>query len=152
MGFAFTSDMDKINQTALQALENTKLNNPDENYAFSQKEKVNDIDKLYDKKFENLDLDESIDFLNNIITKANETQCDVTSAGFSASRGESLILNSNGVSIANKSTGFGAGLSVNIEAKENVATAYDSISSRFYDLDGDKLAEDVCKLAMDSVD
>ena len=38
MGFAFTSDMDKINQTALQALENTKLNNPDENYAFSQKE------------------------------------------------------------------------------------------------------------------
>ena len=120
MGFAFTSDMDKINQTALQALENTKLNNPDENYAFSQKEKVNDIDKLYDKKFENLDLDESIDFLNNIITKANETQCDVTSAGFSASRGESLILNSNGVSIAN--------------------------------LDGDKLAEDVCKLAMDSVD
>ena len=45
MGFAFTSDMDKINQTALQALENTKLNNPDENYAFSQKEKVNDIDK-----------------------------------------------------------------------------------------------------------
>ena len=35
MGFAFTSDMDKINQTALQALENTKLNNPDENYAFS---------------------------------------------------------------------------------------------------------------------
>ena len=139
MGFAFTSDMNKINQTALQALENTKLNNPDENYAFSQKEKVNDIDKLYDKKFENLDLDESIDFLNNIITKANETQCDVTSAGFSASRGESLILNSNGVSIANKSTGFGAGLSVNIEAKENVATAYDSISSRFYDLDGDKL-------------
>ena len=97
-------------------------------------------------------MDESIDFLNNIITKANETQCDVTSAGFSASRGESLILNSNGVSIANKSTGFGAGLSVNIEAKENVATAYDSISSRFYDLDGDKLAEDVCKLAMDSVD
>lgn len=39
MGFAFTSDMDKINQTALQALENTKLNNPDENYAFSQKKK-----------------------------------------------------------------------------------------------------------------
>ena len=30
--------------------------------------------------------------------------------------------------------------------------AYDSVSSRFYDLDGDKLAEDVCKLAMESVD
>lgn len=152
MGFAFTSDLNKINQTALQALENTKLNNPDKNYAFSQEEKVNKIDKLYDKKFENLDLDETIDFLNNIITKANETKCEVTSAGFSASRGESIILNSNGVSIADKSTGFGAGLSVNIEEKGNVATAYDSVSSRFYDLDGDKLAEDVCKLAMESVD
>lgn len=152
MGFAFTSDLGKINQTANQALENTKLNNPDENYGFSQPQKVNDVNKLYDKKFENLDLDEAIDFLNNIIEKANDTKCEVTSAGFSASSGESLILNSNGVSIANKGTGFGAGLSVNIEGKENVATAYDSISSRFYDLDGDKLARDVCKLAMDSVD
>ena len=76
----------KLIKLHFRPLENTKLNNPDENYAFSQKEKVNDIDKLYDKKFENLDLDESIDFLNNIITKANETQCDVTSAGFSAKR------------------------------------------------------------------
>ena len=152
MGFAFTSDLDKIKQTAAQSLENTKLNNPDENYAFSQEAKVNEVNKLYDKKFENLDLDEAIDFLNNIITKASETKCEVTSAGFSASCGESLILNSNNVSIANKGTGFDAGLSVNIETKENVATAYDSISSRFYDLDGDKLANDVCKLAIDSVD
>ena len=151
MGFAFTSDLNKITQTAAQALENTKLNNPDENYAFSQETKVNEVDKLYDKKFENLNLDEAIDFLNNIITKASETKCEVTSAGFSASSGESLILNSNGVSIANKGTGFGAGLSVNIEANENVATAYDSISSRYYDLDGDKLANDVCKLAIDSI-
>lgn len=152
MGFAFTSDLNKISQTANQALENTKLNNPDENYSFSQVEKVNRVDKLYDKKFENLDLDESIDFLNNIISKANETKCNVTSAGFSASCGNSIILNSNGVSITNKSTGFGAGLSVNIEEGNNIATAYDSISSRFYDLNGDKLSEDVCKLAMDSVD
>ena len=151
MGFAFTSDLNKITQTAAQALENTKLNNPDENYAFSQETKVNEVDKLYDKKFENLNLDEAIDFLNNIITKASETKCEVTSAGFSANSGKSLILNSNGVSIANKGTGFGAGLSVNIEANENVATAYDSISSRYYDLDGNKLASDVCKLAIDSI-
>ncbi len=45
---------------------------------FHKKKKVNEIDKLYDKKFENLDLDVTIDFLNNIITKANETKCEVT--------------------------------------------------------------------------
>ena len=114
MGFAYTSNLDKINETAKQALENTKLNNPDKNYEFSQVEKVKEVKGTYDKKFEDLSLDESIDFLNTIISKANDTKCDVTSAGFSASSGQSIILNSNDVSIANKGTGFGAGISVNI--------------------------------------
>lgn len=39
MGFAFTSDLNKINQTALQALENTKLNNPDKIMHFHKKKK-----------------------------------------------------------------------------------------------------------------
>ena len=43
MGFAFTSDLNKISQTAAQALKNTKLNNADENYAFSQEAKVNEV-------------------------------------------------------------------------------------------------------------
>ena len=151
MGFAYTSNLDKINETAKQALENTKLNNPDKNYEFSQVEKVKEVKGTYDKKFEDLSLDESIDFLNTIISKANDTKCDVTSAGFSASSGQSIILNSNDVSIANKGTGFGAGISVNIKENENIATAYDSISSRYYDLNGEKLAEDVCNLAMNSI-
>ena len=35
IGFAFTSNLDKISQTAQQAVENTKLNKVDENYEFS---------------------------------------------------------------------------------------------------------------------
>ena len=42
IGFAFTSNLDKIEETGLQAIENTKLNRHDENYAFSEVEKVVD--------------------------------------------------------------------------------------------------------------
>ena len=39
IGFAFTSNLDKISETANQAIENTKLTKKDENYAFAEKEK-----------------------------------------------------------------------------------------------------------------
>ena len=56
-GFAFTSDMDKVTQTALKAIENTKLTKVDENYAFAEVEKVSEVKKVYDKKFDDLSLD-----------------------------------------------------------------------------------------------
>ena len=61
-------------------------------------------------------------------------------------------MNSNGVSIENVGTGFGIGLSVTIQKEGQIATAYNSMSSRFYDLDGDKLANEVCNLAKSSLD
>lgn len=152
LGFAFTSNLNKIEETVVQAVENTKLNEVDEAYAFSQVEKVKDVKKVYDKKFDNLDLNESVEFLENVITKALDSKCDVTGAGFSATAGKSLILNSNGVSIENIGTGFGIGLSVNLEKDGKIATAYNSESSRFFDMDGDKLADEVCSLAKNSID
>lgn len=66
-----------------------------------------------------------------------DSGCEVTGSGFSASAGKSLITNSNGVSIENVGTGFGIGLSVTIQKEGQIATAYNSLSSRFYDLDGE---------------
>lgn len=152
LGFAFTSNLNKIEETVVQAVENTKLNEVDEAYAFSQVEKVKDVKKVYDKKFDNLDLNESVEFLENVITKALDSKCDVTGAGFSATAGKSLILNSNGVSIENIGTGFGIGLSINLEKDGKIATAYNSESSRFFDMDGDRLADEVCSLAKNSID
>ncbi len=152
IGFAFTSDLDKISQTANQAVENTKLNKSDKNYAFANLENVNDVSKVYDKKFKDLSLDESVEFLKNIITQASDSGCEVTGSGFSAAEGRSLILNSNGVSIENEGTGFGIGLSVTIQKEGQIATAYNSSSSRYFDLDGDKLVDEVCNLAKNSLD
>ena len=150
-GFAFTSNLDKIAQTIAQAIENTKLTKVDENYAFAEVEKIPNVKKVYDKKYDDLSLDESVEFLKTTIDKAIDSGCDVTGSGFTASKGRSLILNSNGVSIEDKGTGFGLGLSVMLEKDGEVATAYNSQSSRFFDLDGEKLAIEVCELAKSSL-
>ena len=151
IGFAFTSNLNKISETAKQSIENTKLNKIDENYSFAEVEKVKDVKKVYDKRFNDLDLNESVELLKSVISQAIDSGCEVTESGFSASAGRSLILNSNGVSIENNGTGFGISLSVTIQKDGEVATAYNSSSSRFYDLDGEKLANEVCDLAKSSL-
>lgn len=150
-GFAFTSNMDNLKDTALKAIENSKLAKVDENYSFAEVEKVNDVEKVYDDKFKDLSLDESVEFLKSSIATASDTGCEVTGAGFSASEGRSLIVNSNGVSIEDKGTGFGLGLSVTIQKDGEIATSYNSASSRFFDIDGEKLASEVCELAKSSL-
>ena len=152
IGFAFTSNMEKIAETAKQAIENSKLNKVDKNYAFSEIEPVCDVKDVYDKKFNDLSVDESVELLKTIISHASDSGCEVTGSGFSASAGKSLIMNSNGVSIENMETGFGMALSVTIQKEGQIATAYESTSSRFYDLDGEKLANEVCDLAKRSLD
>ena len=152
MGFAFTSNYDKIEKTALQAIDNAKLNKADKNNSFSEVEKVKNVKKVYDKQFNNLQLEEYVEFLKKTIYNASDEECEVTGAGFSASEGESLILNSNGVSIENSETGFHIGLSVKIEKEGKIATSYNSQSSRFFDLNGNKLAKEVCDLAKSSID
>ena len=151
-GFAFTSNMDQLAQTAQKAIENTKLTKVDENYAFAEVEKVPDVKKVYDDKFNDLSLDKAVEFLKNTISKASDSGCEVTGSGFSASEGRSLIVNSNGVSIEDKGTGFGLGLSVTLQKDGQIATAYNSLSSRYFDIDGEKLASEVCELAKSSLD
>jgi len=150
-GFAFTSNLDNLSKTATKAIENTKLTKVDENYSFAQQEKVVDVKGVYDKKFKDLSLDECVEFLKNTIDITLDSGCEVTGCGFSASEGRSLILNSNGVSIEDEGTGFGLGLSVMLQKDGNIATAYNSQSSRFFDIDGEKLSSEVCELAKSSI-
>ena len=76
IGFAFTSNMEKIAETAKQAIENSKLNKIDENYAFSEIEPVCDVKDVYDKKFNDLSVDESFELLKTIISHASDSGCE----------------------------------------------------------------------------
>ena len=151
-GFAFTSNINQITQTALKAIDNAKLTKMDENYAFAEVSKVSDVKKVYDDAISDLSVDESVELLKDTIAVAGDSGCEVTGSGFSASEGKSLIVNSNGVSIENKGTGVGLGLSVIMQKGGEIATAYNSQSSRFLDIDGEKLANEVCNLAKSSLD
>ena len=152
MGFAYTTDLDKIPQTAQKALDNAKLNKVDENYEFALPQKVKEVKGTYDKNYDDLSVDKCCRFLENIIERTKENKCDITSTGFYATKIEELIVNSNEVSIYDKATGFSEMLSLNIEKEGQIATAYDGKSSRYLDLEYEKFTDDVCKLAHDSLD
>lgn len=151
VGFAFTSDMDEIAKTCENAYLNSKLNSKDENFSFAEVEKLPNIKGTFDKKFRNLDLDELTGSLKDVLNCIDDNGCQTTSGGFSAAEGEVLIVNSNGVESYDKSTGFALGVSINAVKDGDLATAYDSVSSCVYDLDGIKLAEDLCNLAKSSL-
>ncbi|WP_413826943.1 TldD/PmbA family protein [Methanobrevibacter sp. UBA313] len=151
LGFAFTSDMNKISETAEKAYSNAKLNQEDSNFAFAEKSSYPKIKNNYDKKNEELELDEMTSFMENILNTVEEKGCKPTSGGFSRGSGEEIILNSNGVKASEKSTGFGAYIAVNAFKKDEFSSAYDSISSCNYDFNGEELAEKVSQLAIDSV-
>ena len=151
VGFAFTSDMSKIAKTCENAFLTSKLNSMDENFSFAEVEKLPKINGTFDKKFRELDLDELTSSLKAVLNCIDDNGCQTTSGGFSAAEGEVLIVNSNGVEAYDKSTGFGLGVSINAIKDGDLATAYESTSSCLYDLDGIKLAEDLCELAKSSL-
>jgi len=151
LGFAYTSDIEKIEDLAEKAFSNGKMNEKDENFCFAQKSKLAKLNGTYDSKFEDLDIEESTDFLESIISVCEEEGCEPTSGGFSASREEKLIVNSNGVSSTSKCTGFSAFIAVNAEKDGEKSTAYDGVSSCLFDLEGEKLAKNTCQIAKDSI-
>lgn len=151
LGFAFTTDFSKIAETAENAYSNSKLNVADENFSFAVPEKLPVVKNTYDKRFEDLELDEIIESLKSVLAVVEDNGCQVTSGEFSSAYAESLIVNSNGVETFDKATGFGIGVSINAIDGDEVSTAYDSTSSNLYDLDGEKLALGVCDLAKSSL-
>lgn len=150
-GFAYTSNINKLEQTAKKAIENTKLGKKDENYAFSEVEKVRDVKNICDSKFDDLTLDETCDFLNSAIDRIVDNKCQVTGVELYASKEKTLILNSNGVSIEDNQTGYGVSASVTVEDATKIATAYNSESSRFFDIDPYKLVDEICDIVKKSL-
>ena len=151
LGFAFTSDVSRIAETAENAYSNSKLNVADEYFSFAVPEKLPVVKNTCDNRYDDLELDEIIESLKSVLAVVEDNGCQVSSGVFSSSYGENLIVNSNGVEAFDKGTGFGIGVSINAVDGDELSTAYDSVSSNLYDLDGEKLALEVCDLAKSSL-
>ena len=151
LGFAHTSNLDKIAQTAEAAFLNGKNNEKDPNFSFSHKSKLPKVANTYDKRFEKFELSEATDFLESALAITEDEGCEATSGSFSATSYETLVLNSNDLCVLNKSSGFHGSISVNAEKDGEKSTAYDSVSSCSFDLDPVKLSKQVCEIAKDSI-
>ncbi|MCC7553349.1 MAG: TldD/PmbA family protein [Methanobacteriaceae archaeon] len=151
IGFAYTSDIEQIKNTAKQAFLNTKINEKDENFGFAEKEKEKTIKGTFDSKNKDLNIDESIEFLKEMIAFVEEEKCEVSSGNFSKTCKESLIINSNDIAISDKGTWFGSSISINAEKNGEKSSAYDYLSSRSFDLESKKMVKNVCKIAKDSI-
>lgn len=151
LGFAYTSDINQIDKTAKQAFLNSKLNEEDKYLEFASDVKTRPIKGTFDKNYKNFTLEDGSEFLENMIKLVKEEKCEVTSGGFSGGFAEELIVNSNGLCAYDKSTAYGVYIAVNAMDGEELSTSYDSIASCKFDLNGEKLTENVCKIAKDSI-
>ena len=151
LGHAYTSNIDEIAQTAKQAYLNSKINEEDENFQFTEPGKYKDVKGTYDKKIDDLSLDDATEYMNGIFNVVEDEKCNVSSGEFSAVKSEELIVNSNGLDVYEKSTGFGGYVSVNVVQDGELSNAYEGESSCMYKLNGGKIAEDACRIAKDSL-
>ncbi|MDR2544129.1 MAG: TldD/PmbA family protein [Methanobrevibacter sp.] len=152
IGFAFTTDPEKIPETAEKAFTNCKSNEMDKDLSFAENQKYKKVDCIFDHRFQqDFDLDKAADFINTVLNAVEDEKCESTSTSFIASFNHNLILNSNDLSVENFVSGFAGDLAVNAYKNNEKSTAYDSISSCMFDLDGEKLGKDVCKIAKNSI-
>lgn len=151
LGHAYTTDIDRIEQTVKQAYLNSKMNESDKNFEFAQDNKFKSIKGLYDKKIDDITLDDGTNYLKNIFDVVSDENCKISSGGFSAMKDETLITNSNGLEAYDKSTGFSGYVAVNIEDNGELSNGYDGESKCTFDLNGEKLAREVCNLAKNSL-
>lgn len=150
-GFAYTTNFDKIEHTINQAINNSKLSNTDEHLIMIDNVKeYKKVSGLYDKKLENYELKEAIDFSKLLIEQVKEKNCNPVSGGISVAKGSFTILNSNGVKVTESSTSCSASIEVNVDDENTVSSAYDFDSSHSYQLDSQKIIENATSLALNS--
>ncbi len=150
MGFAYTTDLTKLEQTVKNAVFNAKFNVTDENFVFASKSAYTNVKEIYDPKIRDLDVKDTVTFAKTMIQTSLNDKCQPTSGGVSAGSLNTVITNSDGVLSNDSSTFFSGFISVNIPDGDGVSTANEYDSSRYLDIDADAIAHKACVVARDS--
>lgn len=150
MGFAYTTNLDLIDETVERAADSARANLPDENFKFALPSSYPKVKDIYDKRAEYLDVVEAVDFGKLLVSTCLEEGCQPTSGGYAVGNKDSILMNSHGVECKNSSTVFSAFVSVNALDGERVSTAHESHSSCQMELEAEKIAKKACRVALDS--
>ncbi len=150
MGFSYTTNLDKLEETVQSAIFNAKSNEIDENFAFAPKSQYSKVKGIFDPEIEILELEDIISFGKVMLATVLDQKCEPTSGGFSTGYSKFIIANSEGAVAQDVSSIFSGYISVNVDDGENVSTASESDSSRLLDIDPEDIARKACKIAKDS--
>lgn len=151
MGFAYTSDPGGVDAAVRMAAQNLRLADPDENFGFSEPSTYPSVKGIHDRSFSDLEVEDSVEMAGRMIERVLEEGCKPTSGGFTASRIETFIVNSEGIEASSASTGFSGHISVTVEGNGMKTTAYESDSSCKLDIDPEWIAGRACRIAKDSL-
>ncbi len=150
-GFAYTTDMNRIDQTIKQAIFNSKLNSIDENNHIPEnKYEYKKVKGLYDNSIKELDVEKAVEFTQSMIDVVKENKCDPTSGGYGLGISTVTIRNSNGIDITESTTICGGSIAVNVPDGDVVSSGYYHDISHKQDVDPEELANKASKLALDS--
>lgn len=150
MGFAYTTDLSKLQSAVENAVYNGKCNDADQNFYFAPKKNYPKVKGIYDKKIRDIEIEETVDFAKILIQTALDEKCQPTSGGATAGCLKTVVVNSEGVDFEDASTYFSGFISVNVPDGDGVSTAHESDASRFLDIEPEKLSYKASKLAKDS--
>ena len=154
LGFSSTSDFKKINESVEDAIACARANDSDDVWKnLPSNEKYPSVKGIYDKKIDNITIEESLDYATEMIEGAKKAKdkANPTSGTFSCVSYSYLIMNSNGIKASKKETMVQAYIESMASEGNDVSTAYDFEVSRKLNIDFYGLGENTSKLAVESL-
>lgn len=134
MGFASTSNPDRIDEAITLAVKHARIGDPNEFWkSLPSAGNYPVVDGLFDSRVEDLSVEECIDLAYQMISGVKENATPV-SGGFSHSVADQIIVNSNGVENSEKSSGVHAVMEAVVKG-DAVSSGYEFDVSHLLDID-----------------
>lgn len=155
IGFAFTNKLNKtvIEKTVINAIKMMSAGTSDPHFKNLPGDYKNypEVDELYDKSIKTLTVEDSMDFIKDLVKVCKEDDQAISQSGdFTANYNMSYIFNSNGIEVFGEETLFS--ISSNIIVKDKVtgetSNGYESqIKRKLVEIDGTATAKEALKNA-----
>lgn len=136
-GYSSSNDPKKYNEAVLAAIACAKARGPDPYLKGLPKPKpYKTVRGVFDQRIEDMTLDKSMDIAATMVEEAKKTPgINVTFGRFSSVVSDTVIVNSNGVSVEDRETVAVGYVDVILKKGDQVSTAYDYEVSRNLDTD-----------------
>jgi PmbA protein len=148
MGFAFSNDLDK--EVLQRAVRTAGISEKDEYLSLPRRQKYKDFNTGYDERIRGMELEDALDFAQELIEACVRYNVNPSKAGISWSTGKERIINSRGVEVEGRETYCSCYITAVVNGKE-AGTATEHAASRYLDLDFSSIGAEAARLARKSV-